>query len=136
MKTLLPLIFSLAASTVFAQDKTTAMPDSSKKIMVVDAACGQCKLELKGKGCNLAVRINGRSYFVDGTDIDSHGDAHASDGFCNKIRKARVQGEVVNNRFKATYFQLLPGTPKKESVNRKEPLSREMSEALEMDNRQ
>ena len=76
--------------------------------MIVDAACGQCMFELKDKDCNLAVRMNGQTYFVDGTDIDSHGDAHASDGFCNKIRKAKVQGEIVNNRFKATYFLLLP----------------------------
>ncbi|HEX6334677.1 MAG TPA: DUF6370 family protein, partial [Flavisolibacter sp.] len=76
------------------------------KILVVDAACGQCKLGLKGKGCDLAVRIDGKSYFVDGTDIDSHGDAHATDGFCNSVRKAEVQGEVVNDRFRVTYFRL------------------------------
>ena len=82
--------------------------------MTVDASCGQCKLGLKGKGCSLAVRVNGKAYFVDGTDIDSHGDAHADNGFCNKIRKAQVQGEVVNGRFKATYFKLLPEPAKKE----------------------
>ncbi len=75
---------------------------------MVDAACGQCMFELKDKDCNLAVRFNGKTYFVDGTNIDSHGDAHASDGFCNKIRKAKVQGEIIDNRFKATYFLLLP----------------------------
>lgn len=82
--------------------------------MTVDASCGQCKLGLKGKGCSLAVRVNGKAYFVDGTDIDSHGDAHADNGFCNKIRKAQVQGEVVNGRFKATYFKLFPEPAKKE----------------------
>ena len=71
---------------------------------------------LKGKGCSLAVKVDDKAYFVDGSDIDSHGDAHANDGFCNKVRKANVQGEIVKNRFKATYFKLLPEA-KKESTN-------------------
>ncbi len=76
--------------------------------MVVEAACGQCRLGLEGKSCDLAIRMDGKSYFVDGTTIDSHGDAHANDGFCNSIRKAKVQGKLVDNRFKATYFELMP----------------------------
>ena len=91
--------------------------DASKKIQTVEASCGQCKFDLKGKGCDLAVRIDGKAYFVDGTAIDSHGDAHADDGFCNAIRKAKVQGEIVNNRFKTSYFQLLPEPAKKEGAN-------------------
>jgi Family of unknown function (DUF6370) len=92
-----------------AQDKNgkLAIPDSTKKIQVVETACGQCQFGLPGKSCDLAVRINGKSYFVDGTSIDEHGDAHAKDGFCNAIRKAEVQGQIVNNRFKATYFKLI-----------------------------
>ena len=80
--------------------------DPSKKIQLVEAACGQCRLGLSGKSCDLAVRINGKSYFVDGTSIDDHGDAHAKDGFCEAVRKTEVQGEIVDNRFKATYFKL------------------------------
>jgi hypothetical protein len=62
---------------------------------------------MEGHGCELAVRIAGKSYFVDGTSIDSHGDAHANDGFCTAIRKAEVVGKVVDNRFSATSFKLL-----------------------------
>jgi hypothetical protein len=40
---------------------------------------------MEGHGCELAVRIDGKSYFVDGSSI-SHGDAHASDGFAAAIR--------------------------------------------------
>ncbi len=79
-----------------------------KSVQVVEASCGQCKFKLPGKSCDLAVRINGKAYFVDGTKIDDHGDAHADDGFCEAIRKAEVQGTIVNGRFKATYFKLLP----------------------------
>ncbi|MCX6316173.1 MAG: DUF6370 family protein [Bacteroidetes bacterium] len=90
-----------------------AVPDSTKKIQVVEASCGECNFKMPGKGCELAVRINGKAYFVDGTSIDEHGDAHGADGFCEAIRKAEVQGEIVNNRFKATYFKLLKPEPKK-----------------------
>ena len=87
---------------------SVSKPDSTKKILTVEASCGECQFHMAGKGCELAVRIDGKSYFVDGTKIDDHGDAHGKDGFCEAIRKAEVQGEIVNNRFKATYFRLIP----------------------------
>lgn len=118
MKKLLTLLLCFCCFTVVAQQKETPKPDPGKKLLTVDASCGQCKLGLKGKGCSLAVKIEDKAYFVDGSDIDSHGDAHADDGFCNKIRKAKVQGEVVNNCFKATYFKLLLElSPKEQSSN-------------------
>ena len=114
MKIFLTLfLLSIGTINASAQKKHNTVNHDTTKTQVVDASCGQCQFGLKGKGCNLAVRINGKAYFVDGSDIDSHGDAHADDGFCKKIRKAKVQGEVVDNRFKATSFQLLPETAKK-----------------------
>ena len=95
-------------------DPKVSIPDPNKKIQVVETACGECQFKLSGKGCDLAVRIDGKSYFVDGTDIDSHGDAHAKDGFCNAVRKAEVQGEIVNDRFKVTYFKVVKNPEKKE----------------------
>ncbi|NVO32771.1 hypothetical protein HW554_16270 [Hymenobacter sp. P5342] len=89
-----------------------AVADQRRPVQVLEAACGQCRLGLPGKSCDLAVRLNGKAYFVDGTHIDAHGDAHAEDGFCQKTRQARVQGEVVNDRFVATYFRLLPEADK------------------------
>ena len=85
-----------------AQDKKT-----TEEPQIVEAACGECQFGLKGNACDLAVRIDGKAYFVDGTTIDQHGDAHAKDGFCNAIRKASVTGKVENNRFKATSFTLV-----------------------------
>jgi hypothetical protein len=76
---------------------------------VVDASCGQCQFGLTSqKGCDLAVKIDGKAYFVDGTNIDDHGDAHnQNDGFCEVVRKAKVTGEVVDGRFVATSFKLV-----------------------------
>lgn len=116
MKSFFTFLLLLGFLSTSAQPKEVSKPDPARKLLTVDASCGQCKMGLKGKGCNLAVKIADKAYFVDGSDIDSHGDAHADDGFCNKIRKANVQGEVVNNRFKATYFKLLP-EPKKETTD-------------------
>ncbi|TAJ51982.1 MAG: hypothetical protein EPO58_11855 [Chitinophagaceae bacterium] len=103
-------LFCLVITTtgLWAQEKKQGTPDKTKPVQTVEAACGQCKLGLPGKTCDLAVRINGKSYFVEGVHIDSLGDAHAKDGFCNAIRKARVQGEVVKDKFKASYFVLVP----------------------------
>ena len=114
----LTIIIGLCGTVAFAQtsEASTIKPQANKKLQVVDVACGECKFGMKGKSCDLAVRIDGKVYFVDGTAIDSHGDAHADDGFCNSIRKAEAQGEIVNNRFKASYFKLLPNTGKKQEV--------------------
>lgn len=102
------------AATANAQSKN--LPDSTKKLQLVEASCGQCQFAMTGKkGCDLAVRIDGKAYFVDGTKIDEHGDAHAADGFCEAIRKAEVQGEVVDGRFKATYFKLVKEEKKKQA---------------------
>ena len=109
MKVSFIILFLIFSTTVFAQDSNTGanIPDSTKKIRTVEASCGQCQFKLPGKGCDLAVRIKGKAYFVDGTKIDDHGDAHADDGFCEKIRNAEVQGKIVKKRFRASYFRLL-----------------------------
>ena len=75
---------------------------------VVKAACGQCQFRMTEKsGCDLAVEIDGKSYFVDGTTIHDHGDEHADDGFCRAIRHAEVKGKIIDGRFKAESFTLV-----------------------------
>ncbi|WP_310558679.1 DUF6370 family protein [Flavobacterium sp.] len=104
MKKIIILFIVLLSFSVVAQET------KEQQKQIVEASCGQCQFGMEGKACDLAIRINGKSYFVDGTDIDHHGDAHAADGFCAKVRKAEVVGEIVDNRFKVTYFKLLPET--------------------------
>ncbi len=103
------LFLSIAAFAQTAEIKPAA-PDADKKIQIVEVSCGKCKLGLAGKTCDMAVRIDGKAYYADGANIDSFGDAHAHDGMCNAIRKAEVQGELVDNRFKISYIRLLPET--------------------------
>ncbi|TDP58174.1 DUF6370 family protein [Flavobacterium dankookense] len=104
MKSIVSLLFILTFSLGFAQDKK-----ETTKTQIVEASCGQCQFGMKSKsGCDLAVRMDGKSYFVEGTDINKHGDAHAEDGFCSAIRQAEVVGEVKDNKFVVSHFKLLP----------------------------
>ncbi|MBK7560664.1 MAG: DUF6370 family protein [Chitinophagaceae bacterium] len=117
MKILIAITFVVfLGCTSYAQNTgiKTAKPDPTKKIETVEASCGQCQFHLTGKGCSLAIRIDGKAYFVDGTTIDEHGDAHATDGFCEAIRKAEIQGELVKDRYKITYFKLVKIAPKED----------------------
>ncbi|MFB9078839.1 DUF6370 family protein [Flavobacterium procerum] len=102
MKKLIFMIFLFIGISAQAQSKK-----KFEKPTIVEASCGECQFGMKGESCDLAVRIDGKSYFVDGTKIDEHGDAHAKDGFCNAIRKASVTGEIKGNRFIATSFTLI-----------------------------
>ena len=82
-------------------NKLTTCKYDNKKLLL------QLRKNKNSKSCDLAVRIDGKTYFVDGTTIHDHGDAHAEDGFCNAIRKASVTGTIEKNRFKATSFTLI-----------------------------
>ena len=94
---------------VFEVDKPDAMiPERTFVIPTqVEASCGQCQFGIPGEGCDLAVRIQDDVYYVDGTSIDDHGDAHADDGLCNCVRKAMVTGEVVDGRFVVSEMTLI-----------------------------
>lgn len=92
-----------------AQDTTQKklVFDSKKTTYTVETTCGNCLYKMKGEGCHLAIKLKNKNYFVDGTNIDDHGDAHDTDGFCNAIKKAKVQGEIRGDRFMVSYFELI-----------------------------
>ncbi len=92
-----------ASGAAAVESQTVAVVDQ-----VVEASCGQCQFGMEGSGCDLAVRIDGKSFYVDGSSIDDHGDAHGEDGMCNCVRQATVTGEVKNGRFVATTIKVLP----------------------------
>ena len=92
-----------AASTEVASEPAT----NTITDQIVEASCGQCQLGMEGSGCDLAVRIDGKCYYVDGSSIDDHGDAHGDDGLCNCIRKAKVTGAIKDGRFVANQIELV-----------------------------
>ena len=98
------LVVAILALFIGCQHTSKAQPS---KTLLVEAACGQCQFDQPGSGCDLAVRIDERVYFVDGSGIDDHGDAHGADGFCNAVRHAQVTGSIEGDRFVASSFVLL-----------------------------
>ncbi len=110
-------VFSFCLSAVSAQTAESGLaPNPDKVLQTVEVSCGKCKLGLAGKSCDMAVRIDDKAYYVDGANIDNYGDAHAHDGMCNIIRKAQVQGDLVDGRLKVTYIKLLPEPKKEEAI--------------------
>lgn len=105
---MLSFLLSVGVNVSYAQAGKPAALSTSDSLKIVEAACGECMFKMKGNDCELAVRIDGKAYFVDGSKIDDHGDAHADNGFCNRVRKASVSGKVIDGRFVATSFKLLP----------------------------
>ncbi|MBV6406425.1 MAG: hypothetical protein GFGODING_03213 [Flavobacteriales bacterium] len=88
-------------------------PDPKRPLLVVETSCGECKFGLPGEGCDVAVRLpkddgTTQALYVDGVAIDEYGHPHDANGFCLTVHKAEVQGDVVDGRFKASYFNLLP----------------------------
>lgn len=98
MKTYITLLILICSLTSCKTDQITDQ--------IVETSCGQCQFEMTGKGCDLAIRIEGNTYYVAGTKIDDHGDAHASDGFCETIKKAKVSGSIVDEKFIASSFKI------------------------------
>ncbi|MFN8145089.1 MAG: DUF6370 family protein [Bacteroidia bacterium] len=109
MKYGLCLFFFLLMTISLSAQQKNNLEDTANDTLIVDAGCGQCQFGIKNvKGCDLAVRMNDKVYFVVGSKIDDHGDAHAEDGFCNAIRKAKVTGKIKGRKFVASSFVLLP----------------------------
>ena len=106
-----PVISTAFAATLVAAFLTACAsqpPLAFHEPTVVEASCGECQFGLKGDGCDLAIRVHGHAYYVDGVKLDDLGDAHAADGLCKSIRMARVTGEVRGGRFVASSFKLEP----------------------------
>ena len=65
-------------------------------------SCGMCNFLTDDNDCSLSVKIGNKVLKVRGVGIDDHGDSHASDGYCNVIKKKYVEGIVRNNLFLPT----------------------------------
>ncbi len=108
MKNLLLLIFIVPLS-LYSQDTSKKELPFDPNIQVIEAkaSCGICMFDMDGFKCELAVKIDGVNYYIHGTDIDHYGDAHSDDGFCNAIRDAKIQGQIVDDKYVVTYFELI-----------------------------
>jgi len=85
----------------------TSVPEDGIVEGLMIASCGMCNFGKKDKSCELSVKIGEKLYSVEGTNLDAHGDAHSSDGFCNAVRIARAKGKVKKNTFYSNSFVLI-----------------------------
>ncbi len=70
----------------------------------VEAGCGKCEYGLVD-ACALAIKVDGKAYLVDGTDIISD-----EVGLCGATRPAKVTGEVTDDtHFMAKVFEFTDG---------------------------
>jgi hypothetical protein len=93
---------------VFAMVSCATMKNTDNTIEgTYDVSCGICNFEMTGDDCALAIRIDGKDYYVEGSAIDEHGDAHADDGLCTVVRKAKVKGVIKKGVFVAEMIELI-----------------------------
>lgn len=74
----------------------------------VDAACGLCHFGLSASACQLAVKVDGGAYFVEGVEEIPHEEMHKEGGICMTIRRAKVSGRIDRDKFVALSYELLP----------------------------
>lgn len=102
---ILGLLTALTGCGQKAESPTISIPPEAPRI--VDAGCGRCLFGRKeDKKCNLAIKVDGKSYFVDGFHIKQFGNPDLDGGMCKRVHKAKVAGEVANSRFVASAFEL------------------------------
>ena len=71
--------------------------------LTVDAGCASCQFDMAGtKGCQLAVKINGKPYLVSGASVDAH-----SAGLCKAVKKAKCSGKVTGTTIATTSFKII-----------------------------
>lgn len=73
-----------------------------------EISCGMCNFDMTGDECALAVRIDDKTYYVEGSTLQDHGDEHADDGLCTGIRKAKIKGQIKRGVFMADSIKILP----------------------------
>jgi hypothetical protein len=75
---------------------------------IYEIACGKCIYDMTGDECDLAILIDEKHYYVEGSGVSDHGDEHADDGLCETSRKAQVKGKINYGIFKAEYVKIIP----------------------------
>jgi len=95
------------ASAAASSDPAAAFDVVSR---VVEASCGECNFALPGSSCDLAVRIDGKAYFVDGFSIDDFGDAQRGRRFL-RVRPTRT-GERPGRERPVPRDRVRPSAPR------------------------
>jgi predicted small secreted protein len=100
-------IFLFVLSGLVITSCATMRNGSNDIDQVVEASCGICQLSMAGDECQLAIRVDGKDYYVEGSSLDDHGNPHAEDGMCNAVRQAHVKGTLKHGIYVVTTFELV-----------------------------
>ena len=87
-------------------DEETAVVEEVKEEateQLAEIGCALCQMGLDCESCQLAVKIEDKTYFVEGFEMD----AEAEHELCSVIKKAKVKGQVAENRFKAENIEFI-----------------------------
>ena len=83
------------------------IPFNGKVEGFVIASCNKCNLGKKDdKKCSMGVQVGKKVYRLKNDNHD-HNAAHKTDGICNSLRVAYVDGQIMMNYLDANYFELL-----------------------------
>ena len=92
------LVLGLIACT---GESTDQVSDLHASAMTVEVGCASCIYEMEGvEGCELAARIDGKTYLVELEGFDAHGS-----GLCAGTKTAVVTGAIEGDRFHATSLE-------------------------------
>jgi len=101
--TTISLLTLLIAGCASGQSHTPPPPTEQQ----IAVGCAMCIYEMDGvDDCVLAVKIAGKPYLVEGSDIDDHGDAHAADGLCNAEHQAVAVGRIEDGKYVAQRIEI------------------------------
>ncbi len=110
-------VLSLAASTAFLVASCSHERDSHPHLstdspsapvpaaaQTLEVGCAGCVFGMPGaEGCQLAVKVDGKSYLVTGVEMPGH-----ESGLCDHSRMAELTGRLEGERFVATNLSLKP----------------------------
>jgi hypothetical protein len=105
----------LFISSAFGQksDPKVSTPDPNKKVQVVETACGECQFKLAVTDVTLRCVLMARLILLL-VQISILMEMRMQKMAFVMRLESGVQGNLVNDRFKVTYFKLLKEAEKKE----------------------
>ena len=85
----------------------TSIPKSVNIEGLVIASCNKCNLGKKSnRKCSMGIKIGNKVLALE-NDVHDHKSAHSTDGICNALRIAYIDGKVTKNQVKASVFELI-----------------------------
>ena len=99
-------VASISLATFSCSEKHAAapVPATVAGAREFEAGCAACVYHMEGaQGCQLAVLVDGKHYYVSGVDMPGH-----ESGLCDGPQRTLLVGKVEGDRFVATSLAMKP----------------------------